>query len=141
MPGYGLFVKVIVAGAGIGGLTAAVALRRVGVEVTVFEHARELREIGAGIVLWANAMKALGRLQIRDAVREFGWPPPLRLYEARRAERTASVVRRSRLQGRILQLDNPLFWRARNAALRTLPGDLVLRMQLRSLDPVAGYEL
>jgi 2-polyprenyl-6-methoxyphenol hydroxylase-like FAD-dependent oxidoreductase len=47
--------KVMVAGAGIGGLSAAIALRRAGFEVTVFERAAELREVGAGLLLAANA--------------------------------------------------------------------------------------
>ena len=64
--------KAIVVGGGIGGLTAALALGRAGVEVAVFERAPELREIGAGISLWANAMKALRRLGLYDAVLEVG---------------------------------------------------------------------
>ena len=49
--------KVMVAGGGIGGLTAAIALRRAGFEVVVFERTAELREIGAGLLLAANAQK------------------------------------------------------------------------------------
>jgi 2-polyprenyl-6-methoxyphenol hydroxylase-like FAD-dependent oxidoreductase len=45
-------MRAMVVGGGIGGLTAAVALRRAGVEAVVFEKAGELREIGAGISLW-----------------------------------------------------------------------------------------
>jgi len=52
-------VRPIVGGRGIGGLTATIALRRIGVEALVFEWASELPEIGAGIGLWGNAMKAL----------------------------------------------------------------------------------
>ncbi len=48
-------VKVMVAGGGIGGLTAAIALRRAGFEVSVFERAAELLEVGAGLLLAANA--------------------------------------------------------------------------------------
>lgn len=48
-------VKVMVAGGCIGGLTAAIALRRAGFEVSVFERAAELREVGAGLLLAANA--------------------------------------------------------------------------------------
>jgi 2-polyprenyl-6-methoxyphenol hydroxylase-like FAD-dependent oxidoreductase len=59
-------------GGGIGGLTAAIALGRAGVEAAVFERAEELREIGAGISLWSNAVKALKKLGVYDAIREAG---------------------------------------------------------------------
>ncbi len=52
-------MRAMVVGAGIGGLTAAIALRRAGVETTVFERAGELREIGAGLLLAANVVGAL----------------------------------------------------------------------------------
>ncbi len=57
-------------GGGIGGLTTAIALGRAGVEAAVFERAEELREIGAGISLWSNAVKALKKLGVYDAIRE-----------------------------------------------------------------------
>ena len=62
-------LKAVVVGAGIGGLTAAIALRRIGWEVDVYERAPELREVGAGISLWANALRALDHLGAGDAVR------------------------------------------------------------------------
>ncbi len=58
----------LVVGAGIGGLTAAVALQRAGVAVTVLEQAPELREVGAGLSLWPNAVEALRRLDLGEAV-------------------------------------------------------------------------
>ena len=67
-------MRAMVIGGGIGGLTAAVALRRAGVEAVVFEKAGELREIGAGISLWANAMKALQKLGLYEAVLAVGKP-------------------------------------------------------------------
>ena len=66
--------KVVVAGAGIGGLTAAIALRRAGFEVAVFERTVELREVGAGLLLAANAQKALGQLGLARAVARLGTP-------------------------------------------------------------------
>ena len=42
----------------------------------VFERAQELREIGAGITLWANALKALSKLGLCEQVRALTWPPP-----------------------------------------------------------------
>jgi 2-polyprenyl-6-methoxyphenol hydroxylase-like FAD-dependent oxidoreductase len=62
-------VRVIVIGSGIGGLSAAIGLRKVGIDVTVYERAPELREVGAGISLWANALRALDYLGVGDAVR------------------------------------------------------------------------
>jgi len=62
----------MIVGGGIGGLTAAVALGRAGVEVAVFERAAELREIGAGISLWANATRALKSLDVYEEVRAAG---------------------------------------------------------------------
>ena len=65
-------VKAIIVGGGIGGLAAAIALGRAGVEAVVFERAEELREIGAAVTLWANATKALKKLGVYEAVREAG---------------------------------------------------------------------
>lgn len=61
----------VIVGAGIGGLAAAIALRRRGWDVTVLERAPVLREVGAGISLWPNAIRALDLLGVGDQVREF----------------------------------------------------------------------
>jgi salicylate hydroxylase len=66
-------VRVAVIGGGIGGLTAAHALLRRGFEVSVFEAAPELKEIGAGVALGPNAMKALRALNLEDEVRSVAW--------------------------------------------------------------------
>lgn len=58
----------LIAGAGLGGLTAALALQRRGYRVRVLEQASELREIGAGIQLSANANRALYRLGLGNAI-------------------------------------------------------------------------
>jgi 2-polyprenyl-6-methoxyphenol hydroxylase-like FAD-dependent oxidoreductase len=61
-------VRVIVVGGGIAGLSAAIALRRTGNEVVVFERAPRIDPVGAGITLFANAMRALDRLGVGEAV-------------------------------------------------------------------------
>ncbi len=61
----------VVVGAGIGGLSAAIGLRRVGWQVTMLERAAEFAPVGAGITLWPNAIGALAGLGVRldaDAV-------------------------------------------------------------------------
>src|SRR5947209_20179135 len=61
--------RVAIIGGGIGGLLAARALRERGIEVAVYEAAREVREIGAGVALHPNAMKVLRALDLEDSVR------------------------------------------------------------------------
>src|ERR1700735_3521658 len=61
---------VAIVGAGIGGLTAALALQYFGVPVRVFEQARTLREIGAGVTITPNAMSVLDFLGIGSALAE-----------------------------------------------------------------------
>ena len=51
--------KIAIVGGGIGGLTAAVALARMGLAAEVYEQAPVLEEVGAGVGLWPNAMTAL----------------------------------------------------------------------------------
>jgi 2-polyprenyl-6-methoxyphenol hydroxylase-like FAD-dependent oxidoreductase len=60
--------KILIVGGGIGGLTAAIALRKAGFECTVFEQTPEVREVGAGITLWENALRVYGHLGLRDAL-------------------------------------------------------------------------
>jgi FAD-dependent urate hydroxylase len=61
-------MRIIVVGAGIGGLSVAIGLRRAGHDVIVLERAPQLGGTGAGLALFQNAMRALGRLGMREAV-------------------------------------------------------------------------
>lgn len=67
-------MKAIVVGGGIGGLAAAVSLRRVGWEVQVFERAAAFGEIGAGVGVMPNALRALEWMGLADEVRRLGTP-------------------------------------------------------------------
>jgi salicylate hydroxylase len=60
--------RILIAGAGIGGLTAALALLRNGHQVHLFEQATELREVGAGVQLSANGTRVLIELGLRAAM-------------------------------------------------------------------------
>jgi 2-polyprenyl-6-methoxyphenol hydroxylase-like FAD-dependent oxidoreductase len=66
--------KAIVIGGGIGGISAAIALKRAGMDVTVFERAPAIREVGSAMPLWANALKALRKLGIDDVLETLGEP-------------------------------------------------------------------
>ncbi len=59
---------VIIIGAGIGGLAAALSLQRHGMRASVYEQAPELREFGAGLMVTPNAMHALDFLGVGDAI-------------------------------------------------------------------------
>ncbi len=61
-------LKVLIAGAGLGGLAAALALLQRGMDVEVYEQAAELREVGAGVQISANGSRVLHALGIAAAV-------------------------------------------------------------------------
>lgn len=61
--------RVLIAGAGIGGLTAALALLRMGIDVEVYEQAQELKEVGAGVQLAANGTRVLYALGVGEELK------------------------------------------------------------------------
>jgi 2-polyprenyl-6-methoxyphenol hydroxylase-like FAD-dependent oxidoreductase len=83
---------ILIAGAGIGGLTAALGLARNGFDVVVLERAAALGEIGAGIQLGPNAFHAFDWLGIGDAARAMAvYVDKLRLMDAMTAEDICSI--------------------------------------------------
>lgn len=68
-------MKVLIAGAGIGGLTAALTLHAAGIEATVLEAARELRALGVGINLLPHAVRELDELELGDRLRAMSATP------------------------------------------------------------------
>ena len=64
------FGKIAIVGAGIGGLAAALALTRRGLDVEVYEQAHELREFGAGVQVSANGTRVLQALGLKDALEQ-----------------------------------------------------------------------
>jgi salicylate hydroxylase len=79
----------LVIGAGIGGTAAAIALRRAGLDVSLFEQTTAQREVGAGIQISPNAARLLDRYGLGDAM-------------ARAAVRPSAVVFRRWQDGRVL---------------------------------------
>ena len=67
-------MKVVVAGAGIGGLTFAIALRRANIDVVILERAEREGAEGAGLMLQINAMRALRYLALEERVCAIGLP-------------------------------------------------------------------
>ncbi len=68
-------MRAIIVGAGIGGLSAALCLRRIGWQVCVLEQTDQLGEIGAGIQISPNASRLLGTLGVLDRVGPAAFEP------------------------------------------------------------------
>jgi len=67
---------VVIVGAGIAGLTAAVALDQAGIDVQVLERSTALTQAGTALSLWPNALAALEHIGMRQAVTSIGIPEP-----------------------------------------------------------------
>ena len=64
--------RALIAGAGIGGLTAAIALKQAGYQVLVLEKAKKLQAVGAGITIQMNAMAALNKIGLCGDIQHNG---------------------------------------------------------------------
>jgi len=69
---------ILIAGGGIGGLTAAIALTQRGFQVSVFEQAPELHELGAGVTISPNGSRVMSALGLRPAIEQVASPPESR---------------------------------------------------------------
>jgi salicylate hydroxylase len=67
--------KILIVGAGLGGLSAASCLIKAGFDVEIYEQAQALGEVGAGIQISANAMHVMRHLGLGDAIAELGVKP------------------------------------------------------------------
>src|SRR6478736_9299437 len=83
--------RILIAGAGLGGLTAASCLMKAGHHVEIYEQAPALAEIGAGIQVSANAMHVLRDLGLEAAIRAIGVSPGAYVF---RLHDTGEVIQR-----------------------------------------------
>jgi 2-polyprenyl-6-methoxyphenol hydroxylase-like FAD-dependent oxidoreductase len=97
-------MHVLIVGGGIGGLAAALSLHAVGIDCTVFEQVRELRELGVGINTLPHAIKELAALGLLPALDRAG----IRTRELIYANRYGQVVWRE-LRGTDAGFDTPQF--------------------------------
>lgn len=83
---------IVIAGAGIGGLAAALALRAQGHEIIVMDKARALEEVGAGLQLSPNACAVLAQLGVLDDLAPYAYAPDnLRIWSGTTGRRLATV--------------------------------------------------
>jgi 2-polyprenyl-6-methoxyphenol hydroxylase-like FAD-dependent oxidoreductase len=92
---------ILIAGGGIGGLTAALVLSRHGYRVCLIEQAREFKEIGAGIQLGPNAFKLFDRLGITDEISSTAvFPESLLVMDSITAEEVTRIPLGEKFLGR-----------------------------------------
>ncbi|MBM7278449.1 FAD-dependent urate hydroxylase HpxO [Gordonia rubripertincta] len=65
-------MKAVVVGAGMGGMSAAIALKQLGVDVEVYEQVTENKPVGAAISVWSNGVKCLNHLGLEKETAELG---------------------------------------------------------------------
>ena len=81
-------MEIAIIGGGIGGLTTAAALHKIGMKAHVYEQASSFKPLGAGIGIGSNAMVALQKIGVADNVIKAGMP----LYEQRFLNETFDVM-------------------------------------------------
>jgi 2-polyprenyl-6-methoxyphenol hydroxylase-like FAD-dependent oxidoreductase len=100
----------LIVGAGIGGLSAGIALRQAGWTVRIFERAALPRELGFGLALAPNAMAALRELGVADTVIARGFAP-------------------TRIRGEIRRMDGTVLKRADVPVARALGGTMTIALR------------
>ncbi|RZF49903.1 FAD-dependent urate hydroxylase HpxO [Acinetobacter halotolerans] len=65
-------MNIAIVGAGMGGLTAGIALKKFGHQVTIYEQTAEILPVGAAISLWSNGVKCLNYLGLTDQIQALG---------------------------------------------------------------------
>jgi salicylate hydroxylase len=119
--------SILVAGAGIGGLTAASSLSKAGHHVEIYEQAPQLAEIGAGIQISANAMHVLRSLGMEEPIVNVGVSPGAYVF---RLHDTGEVIQRFSLSEEHKRLHGAPYTQLHRADLHD-----ILAAKARSFDP------
>jgi salicylate hydroxylase len=83
---------IVIAGAGIGGLTAALTLRRAGHEIVLIDKAKALSEVGAGLQLSPNACSVLDGFGLLQDLKALGHQPDnLRVWSGKTGDQISKV--------------------------------------------------
>jgi salicylate hydroxylase len=88
-------LNIAIIGGGIGGLTAAIALRQKDLSVTLFEQAAEITEVGAGLQISVNAVRVLNALGLRAQNWPCSKPKSVTLHDYKHGRMVAEVAMNS----------------------------------------------
>jgi salicylate hydroxylase/6-hydroxynicotinate 3-monooxygenase len=131
-------LSIAVIGAGMGGLAVAATLRRVGIDVQVYEQASRFARIGAGIQMMPNSMKVLRGIGIEERLRQTSFAPYSHLN---RSGDSGEVMRELPMPESLYDAPYLCMHRAdlHGALVSLLPADIIhLGKKLVGLDPAAG---
>ena len=130
-------IKVAIAGAGIGGLAAAIALRQRGCEVVVVEQAPQLGEVGAGVQMSPNAVKVLRAIGVEPLIRDVACEP---LAFTGRDWKSGRVLYRTPIKGSFERLYGAGYYHVHRADLHHALTARLDTADLRLGQRVAGIE-
>ena len=132
--------KILIAGAGIGGLTAAACLLRAGHDVQILEQAPALTEVGAGIQISANAMHVLNSLGLAEAIASTSVRPEAYVF---RLHDSGEVISQFALAQEHLRLHRAPYNQLHRADFQLLLADTARRLKkdvIRLDSRVTGFE-
>src|SRR5574338_1377141 len=131
-------LSVAIVGAGMGGLAVAATLRKVGIDVQVYEQAARFARIGAGIQMMPNSMKVLRGIGVEDRLRATSFAPYSHLN---RIADTGEVTRELPMPESLYNAPYLCMHRAElhEALASVLPAEIIhLGKQLTGLDQTKG---
>jgi salicylate hydroxylase len=132
--------KILIAGAGIGGLTAGACLLKAGHDITIFEQAPELSEVGAGLQLSANATHVLHHLGLGPALAEVGVRPGAYVF---RLHDSGEEIHRFALSDEHEKLHGAPYYQVHRADIHSLLAAKVLELKPEAIQlncRVVGFE-
>ena len=127
--------NVAVIGAGVSGLTAGYALRKIGIEVDIFERSESIKEFGAGITLSQNATVLLQEIGLMESLSSKGYHP---MGSYIRDYKKAKVIKSKILDKNFITLDRRDLVATLTTRLEEIGGSISFDSEIKSIDPIAG---
>ena len=127
--------NVAVIGAGVSGLTAGYALRKIGIEVDIFERSESIKEFGAGITLSQNATVLLQEIGLMESLSSKGYHP---MGSYIRDYKKAKVIKSKIFDKNFITLDRRDLVATLTTRLEEIGGSISFDSEIKSIDPIAG---
>ena len=127
--------NVAVIGAGVSGLTAGYALRKIGIEVDIFERSESIKEFGAGITLSQNATMLLQEIGLMESLSSKGYHP---MGSYIRDYKKAKVIKSKILDKNFITLDRRDLVTTLTTRFQEIGGSISFDSEIQSIDPIAG---